>query len=131
MAPSRRTISTDAAPAAIGPYSQGVVAGGLLFCAGQIPLDPAGGALVGEGDAAAQARRCLANLEAVCEAAGGALRDAARVTLYLTDLAGDWETVNKAYAGFFTGGDPPARVAVEVAGLPRGALVEIDAIVAL
>ena len=122
-------MQTDDAPAAIGPYSQGVVAGGLLFCAGQIPLDPASGEIVG-GGAAEQARRCLHNLEAVCAAAGGRLADAVRLTVYLTDL-GDWDEVNRVYAEVFAGADPPARAAVEVAALPRGARVEVDAVVAL
>jgi len=127
----RRTVQTDSAPAAIGPYSQGVIAAGLLFCAGQIPLDPVSGELV-EGGAGEQARRCLENLAAVCAAGGAALRDdAVRLTVYLTDLTGDWEAANDAYAEFFAGADPPARAAVEVRVLPKGARVEIDAVVAL
>jgi 2-iminobutanoate/2-iminopropanoate deaminase len=129
----QEVIATPAAPAAIGPYSQAVAldlgaARRLLFCSGQIPLDPATGELVGES-AAEQARRCLENLEAVCAVAGGALGDALRVTIYMTDLA-DFGGVNEVYGSFFAV-DPPARVTVQVAGLPRGALVEIDAIVAL
>ena len=116
------------APAAIGPYTHAVSAAGLLFCSGQIPLDPASGELVG-ADAAQQAERCLLNLQAVCAAAGTSLANAVRVTVYMTDLAcfGD---VNEVYASFFAT-DPPARVTVEVSGLPRNALIEIDAIVAL
>src|SRR4029077_20697527 len=109
-------------------YSHAVRAGDLLFCSGQIPLDPSSGELVGD-TSAAQARRCLLNLQAVCEAAGASLREAVRVTVYMTDLAAFAE-VNDAYAEFF-GSDPPARVAVGVAALPRGAYVEIDAVVAL
>ena len=116
------------APAAIGPYSHAVSAAGLLFCSGQIPLDPASGELVGAGPAQ-QAERCLLNLQAVCAAAGTSLANAVRVTVYMTDLACFGE-VNDVYAAFFAT-DPPARVTVEVSGLPRGALVEIDAVVAL
>lgn len=131
MTHHRRIVDSAAAPAAIGPYSQGVITGGLLFCSGQIALDPETGELVGDGDAGVQTRRCLANLEAVCDAARGSLRAAVKVTVYVTDLASDWDAVNEAYAEFFGDADPPARAAVEVAALPRGALVEIDAIVAL
>ena len=121
-------MQAPAAPPAIGPYSHAVRAGDLLFCSGQIPLDPQTGELVG-ASAAEQARRCLQNLQAVCDAAGTSLARALRTTVYMTDLAAFAE-VNEVYGSFFTA-DPPARVAVEVAGLPRGAQVEIDAIVAL
>jgi 2-iminobutanoate/2-iminopropanoate deaminase len=124
----RRSVTAPEAPAAIGPYSHAVRAGGLLFCSGQIPLDPATGELVG-ATAAEQARRCLLNLQAVCAAAGVSLASAVRVTVYMTDLA-RFAEVNEVYASFFAA-DPPARVTVEVSGLPRGALVEIDAVVAL
>ena len=128
MSSRRETISAPEAPAAIGPYSHAVRAGELLFCSGQIPLDPASGELVG-ATAAEQARRCLENLRAVCEAAGTSLQRAVRVTVYMTDLQAFAE-VNEVYAGFFSE-QPPARVAVGVAALPRGAYVEIDAVVAL
>jgi len=128
MTGSREIVQAPAAPAAIGPYSHAVRAGGLLFCSGQIPLDPATGELVG-ATPAEQARRCLENLGAVCEAAGATLRRAARVTIYMTDLAAFAE-VNEVYGSFFKE-EPPARVAVGVAQLPKGAQVEIDAIVAL
>jgi 2-iminobutanoate/2-iminopropanoate deaminase len=105
-----------------------VRAGELLFCSGQIPLDPRTGELVGDS-AAEQARRCLENLQAVCDAAGTTLARALRMTVYMTDL-GAFAEVNEVYGSFFAE-SPPARVAVEVAGLPRGAQVEIDAIVAL
>ena len=95
-----------------------------------MPLDPSSGELI-KGDAAEQVARCLQNLDAVCEAAGARLSDAVRVTLYLTDLAVDFPTVNEAYGAFFTDGDPPARVAVGVAALPKGASVEAEAVVAL
>ena len=127
--PERRSVSTDSAPAAIGPYSQAMRAGDLLFCSGQIPLEPSTGELVKE-DIEGQARRCLENLAAVAEAAGASLADAVRCTVYLTDI-GDFARVNEVYAQFFGGDDPPARVAVGVAALPKGADVEIDAIVAL
>ncbi len=122
----RSTVNAGGAPPAIGPYSHAVRASGLLFCSGQIALDVSGGELVGER-AGEQARRCLENLEAVCAAAGTSLARAARLTIYMTDLAAFAE-VNEAYAAFF-GSDPPARVTVGVSELPRQALVEIDAIV--
>jgi 2-iminobutanoate/2-iminopropanoate deaminase len=125
----RMPVSTDNAPAAIGPYSQAIRTGSLLFCSGQVGLDPSTGELVKE-DVQGQARRCLENLSAVCQAAGASLSQAVRCTVYLADM-GDFERVNDAYAEFFGSDDPPARVAVAVAGLPRGADVEIDAIVAL
>ena len=128
MSEVRRTVGTDAAPEAIGPYSQAVRHGDVLYCSGQIPLDPESGELVGDTPAE-QARRCLQNLQAVCAAAGASLGDAVRCTVYMTDLAA-FADVNELYAEFFDA-DPPARVAIGVAALPRGAQVEIDAIVAL
>jgi reactive intermediate/imine deaminase len=124
----RQPISTDAAPAAIGPYSQAMRCGDLLFCSGQLPLDPSSGELV-KLDIAGQARRALDNLSALCEAAGGKLENAVRCTVWLTDMA-DFVAVNDVYAEYFTD-EPPARVAVAAAGLPKGADIEIDAIVAL
>lgn len=103
--------------------------GELLFCSGQIPLDPATGELAGT-TAPEQTRQCLANLQAVCQAAGTSLARALRLTVYVTDLK-DFVAFNEVYASFFADDDPPARVTVEVSGLPRGAQVEIDAIVAL
>lgn len=128
MTEDRRTIDAEGAPAAIGPYSHAVVAQGLLFCSGQIPLDPESGELVGES-AAEQATQCLRNLEAVCSAAGTGLDRAARVTIYTTELD-RFAEINEAYGEFFPA-DPPARAAVGVAALPKGATVEMDAIVAL
>jgi 2-iminobutanoate/2-iminopropanoate deaminase len=122
----RRIISTPSAPAAIGPYSQAVVAGGFVFCSGQIALDPATGELVGAGDVSAQARRVMENLKAVLEAAGSGLGQVVRTTIFLQDL-GDFATVNAIYGGYFAAA-PPARATVQVAGLPKGALVEIDAV---
>jgi 2-iminobutanoate/2-iminopropanoate deaminase len=127
--PDRQSVSTDSAPAAIGAYSQAIKVGNLLFCSGQVPLDPSTGELVKQ-DVEGQARRCLDNLAAVAEAGGGSLADAVRCTVYLTDM-GDFARVNEVYAEYFGGDTPPARVAVAVAALPRGAEVEIDAIVAL
>src|SRR3954451_21452170 len=124
----RHPVTAQGAPEAIGPYSHAVQAGGLLFCSGQIPLDPDSGELVG-GTPAQPARRWLENLDAVCSAAGAALVDAVRVTVYMTDLSAFTE-VNEVYGAFFPG-EPPARVALGVAALPRGAQVEIDAVVAL
>jgi 2-iminobutanoate/2-iminopropanoate deaminase len=125
----RTPVSTENAPAAIGPYSQAIRTGSLLFCSGQIPLDPPTGELVKE-DVEGQARRCLENLAAVCEAAGASLSQAVRCTVYLADM-GDFARVNEVYGEFFGEDDPPARVAIAAAGLPKGADVEIDAIVAL
>ena len=128
MTDSREILQAPGAPAPVGPYSHAVLAGGLLFCSGQIPLDPITGELVGETPAE-QARRCLENLSAVCDAAGVTLERAVRMTVYMTDLAAFAE-VNEVYASFFDD-EPPARVAVGVGQLPKGAQVEIDAIVAL
>jgi 2-iminobutanoate/2-iminopropanoate deaminase len=125
----RQAVTAPEAPAAIGPYSHAVRAGSLLYCSGQLPLDPASGEMVGE-TAVEQGRQCLENLTAVCEAAGASLADAVRLTVYMTDLSAFAE-VNEMYGSFFEQSDPPARVALGVAALPRGAQVEIDAIVAL
>jgi 2-iminobutanoate/2-iminopropanoate deaminase len=124
----RRAIETGDAPEPIGPYSQALVAQGVLYCSGQVPLDPETGELI-EGGIAEQARRCLQNLAAVCQAAGARLEDAARMTIYLTEME-DFPTVNEVYAEFFS--EPfPVRSTVGVAALPKGALVEIDATVPL
>ena len=123
----RIPVSTDQAPAAIGPYSQAVRHGGFVFLSGQIPLDPAAGALV-EGDIATQARRVFDNLRAVCAAAGGSFDDVVRVGIYLTDL-GDFAAVNAVMAENFAA-PFPARSTIEVSALPRGARVEVDAILA-
>jgi 2-iminobutanoate/2-iminopropanoate deaminase len=124
----RQPVTADDAPAAVGPYVHAVKAGGLLFCSGQIPLDPATGELVG-ATPAEQARQCLTNLQAVCAAAATSLSEAVKLTVYLVDMAAFAE-VNEVYASFFPG-DPPARVAIAVAALPKNAEVEIDAVVAL
>lgn len=128
MPATREPVTASDAPAAIGPYVHAIRTGGLLFCSGQIPLDPRTGDLVGT-TAADQAGRCLENLAAVCQAAGATLGDAVRVTVYLTDMSA-FSSVNEVYASFFES-SPPARVAIGVAALPRGAQVEIDAVVAL
>jgi len=128
MSSERSTVDAPGAPEAIGPYSHAVAAGGLLFCSGQVPLDPGSGELAGETPAE-QAKRCLLNLQAVCEAAGTSLERSLRLTIYTTQL-GEFPAINDAYAEFFPT-DPPARAAVGVRALPKGASVEIDAIVAL
>lgn len=128
MSQHREPVTAIGAPAAIGPYSHAVRAGGLLFCSGQIPLDADSGELVGDTPAE-QAGQCLRNLQAVCAAAGATLADAVRMTVYLTDM-GAFGAVNEVYGTFFES-DPPARVAIGVAALPKGAQVEIDAVVAL
>jgi len=121
-------IATSDAPQAIGPYSQAVRAGNLLFASGQIPLDPATGAIV-EGDFAAHARRVFDNLKAVLAAAGATFANVTRSTVYLTDL-GNFATLNAIYADYF-GDHKPARSTVGVASLPKGATVEVDVIAVL
>ena len=125
---SRQPISTDRAPAAIGPYSQAVRAGGTVYLSGQIPLDPATGQLV-QADIATETRRVFDNLRAVCEAAGGSLEHVARVGIYVMDLA-DFAQVNAVMAEYFQA-PYPARSTIQVAGLPRGARVEVDAVMHL
>ena len=128
MPPDRHIVVTEDAPEAIGPYSQAVRHGTLLFCSGQVPLDPASGEIVSES-LAEQTTQCLRNLAAVCHAGGTTLDRALRLTVFTTQLEGFAE-INEAYAAFFPE-DPPARAAVGVAALPKGARVEIDAIVAV
>jgi reactive intermediate/imine deaminase len=125
---SRSIISTDKAPAAIGPYSQAVRAGNTVYFSGQIPLDPATGNLI-EGDIAAQTRRVFDNLTAVAEAAGGSLAKIVRVGIYVTDLA-NFATVNQVMAEYFQA-PFPARSTIEVSGLPKAAQVEVDAVMVL
>jgi 2-iminobutanoate/2-iminopropanoate deaminase len=140
-----KAVHTAAAPAPVGPYNQAVAAGGLLFCSGQIALDPASGALVGDGDVEAETRQVLANLQAVLAAAGCGPAQVVRTTVYLVNLA-DFAAVNALYAEVFSGDDAggddaggekagdavaPARACVQVAALPKGARVEIDAIAVL
>lgn len=123
-----RAIHTDKAPAAIGPYSQGIVANGFLFTAGQIPIDPATGQVI-QGDVAAQTKRVLANLEAILADVGATWKNVVKTTVYLHDM-NDFPVVNEAYAKAL-GDARPARSTVQVSALPRAVLVEIDAIVAL
>lgn len=125
---SKQIIHTEQAPAAIGPYSQAVRAGNTVYFSGQIPLDPATGNLV-EGDIEAQARRAFDNLKAVAEAAGGSLGDIVRLGLYLTDL-GEFAKVNAVMQDYFQA-PFPARSTIEVAGLPKGAAFEVDAVMVL
>jgi 2-iminobutanoate/2-iminopropanoate deaminase len=126
---TRTAIRTTEAPAAIGPYSQAIVSGNLIFCSGQIPLDPKTGQIV-EGDIEVQTRRVLDNLAAVLAAAGAGWSNVVKTTIFLADLA-DFATVNGVYAERFGGGAPPARSTVQAAALPRGARVEIEAIAVL
>ena len=128
MSAQREPVTAPDAPAAVGPYVHAMRAGGLLFCSGQVGLDPRSGELAG-ATAAEQAGRCLENLAAVCNAAGASLGDAVRMTVYLTDIS-SFGSVNEVYGSFFES-SPPARVAIGVAALPLGAKVEIDAVVAL
>ena len=123
---TRRIVSTKGAPAAIGPYSQAVVGGGLVHCSGQIPIDPATGQLI-DGNVAAQAERVLANLKAVLEAAGSGFDRVLKCQVFLKDLR-DFDAVNAVYARAFEGLEPPARACVEVARLPKDVLVEIDCV---
>ncbi len=123
---SRTAIQTDTAPAAIGTYSQAIQTGELIFISGQIPLDPATGELVGSDNVERQIRQVFENLKAVATASGSSLADAVKITVYLTDLA-HFSSVNEIMAEYFT--QPyPARAALGVASLPRGASVEADAI---
>jgi reactive intermediate/imine deaminase len=129
-APQPVAIRTDDAPEPVGPYNQAVVAGGLLWCSGQIALDPSTGALVGEGDVEAETRQVLTNLRAVLAAAGVGPAQVVRTTVFLADLA-DFARVNSLYAEMFGAGTSPARACVQVAALPKGARVEIDAVAVL
>jgi 2-iminobutanoate/2-iminopropanoate deaminase len=128
---ARQIISTAGAPKAIGPYSQAVVApaGRLLFCSGQIPLDPKTGEMVGAGDVRAQTQRVMENLGAVLVAAGVSFDAIVKTTIFLADLQ-DFAAVNEIYGVYFPN-NPPARATVQAAGLPKGALIEIEAIAAL
>ena len=121
-------VTTDAAPKAIGPYSQAVIvpAGRLIFCSGQIALDPQTGELVGAGDIRLETQRVMKNLEALLQAAGATFADMVKSTIYLVDLK-NFSAVNDVYGSYFSA-PPPARATIQVAALPRGAQVEIDAI---
>jgi 2-iminobutanoate/2-iminopropanoate deaminase len=121
----KKIISTNEAPAAVGPYSQAVRAGSMVFCAGQIPLDPKSGQIVSQ-DMAEQTRRVLDNLTAVLKSERLTLSDVVKTTVFVTDLA-DFQTINETYAKYFST-QPPARSTVQVAALPKAARVEIEAI---
>lgn len=124
---TRKVISTDQAPSAIGPYSQAISANNLLFISGQLPIDPTSGKLL-EGDIGDKTRQILKNASAIAEKAGANLGKVVKTTIFLTDLA-DFQTVNAAYAEYFTE-DPPARSTVQVAALPLGSNIEIEFILA-
>jgi 2-iminobutanoate/2-iminopropanoate deaminase len=124
----RQPVTAPDAPKPAGPYSHAVRSGGLLFCSGQVPIDPSTGSLV-EGSIGEQARQCLENLTTVCAAAGVRLSDAVRMSIYVTDIS-TFAQVNEAYGAYFDA-DPPARTTIGVAALPGGAQIEMDAIVAL
>ncbi len=122
---SKQAVVTQRAPGAIGPYSQGIATGQMIFTSGQLPIDMRTGALE-TADIAAAARYSLENVRAILEAAGATLEDVVKTTVFLTDLA-DFAAVNEVYASFFKG-EPPARSCVQVAALPKGAGVEIEAV---
>jgi 2-iminobutanoate/2-iminopropanoate deaminase len=124
----KKIVSTNEAPKAIGPYSQAVRSGSLLFCSGQIPLDPKSGEIV-PGDITAQTQRVLDNIAAVLRAEGATFEDVVKTTIFLTDL-NDFQTVNEIYGSYFKN-QPPARSTVQVAALPKGARVEIEVIAAI
>ena len=129
-APSLEAVVTAAAPAPVGPYNQAVKAAGLLFCSGQIALDPATGEMVGSGDVEAETRQVLTNLQAVLAAAGCSPQQVVRTTVFLADLA-DFAKVNALYAEVFGAGVSPARACVQVAALPKGGRVEIECMAVL
>lgn len=129
MASDVRKIESPAAPAPVGPYSQAIATGGLVFCAGQIPLDPATGKLV-DGGIEAQAERVLANVKAVLEAAGTSLARVVKATVFLVDLD-DFAGMNGVYARYFATDPKPARTTIQAARLPAGARVEIEVVAAL
>lgn len=122
---SRDVVSTERAPRAIGPYSQAIRSGGLLFLSGQIALDPASGQLVGGGDVGKETEQVMANAAAVLAAGGASFGDVLKATIFLVDMA-DFAVVNEVYGRAFEGVSPPARSTVAVAALPRGARVEIE-----
>lgn len=122
-----KAVITQEAPAPVGPYNQAVIAGGWLYCSGQIPLDPATGAMVGDGNMEAETGQVLSNLKAVLQEAGTDPSKVVRTTVFLVDL-GDFQAVNAIYAEVFGDGVSPARACVQVAALPKGSKVEIDCI---
>jgi len=128
MSHHRKTVTAEGAPHAVGPYTHAVVSNGLVFCSGQVPLDPNTGKLV-EGTIGEQTKQCMQNLSVVAAAAGAQLSDAVRMGIYVTDM-GTFKDVNEAYGSYFET-DPPARSTIAVSALPLGAQVEIDAVIAL
>ena len=128
MSHHRKTVTAEGAPHAVGPYTHAVVSNGLVFCSGQVPLDPNTGKLV-EGSIGEQTKQCLENLSVVAAAAGAQLSDAVRMGIYVTDMS-TFKDVNEAYGSYFES-DPPARSTVGVAALPLGADVEIDMVLAV
>ena len=122
---TREAVTTSAAPGAIGPYSQAISAGSLLFVSGQLPIDPQTGAII-DGDIAAKTRQIMTNIKTIVEAGGGSLDDLVKTTIFLTDLS-SFQDVNQAYGSFFSAA-PPARSTVQVAALPLGSPVEIEAV---
>jgi 2-iminobutanoate/2-iminopropanoate deaminase len=128
MSHHRKPITANGAPEAVGPYSHAVVSNGLVFCSGQVPIDPNSGQLV-EGTIGEQTKRCMENLAVVAAAAGAQLADAVRMGIYVTDMS-TFKDVNEAYGSYFES-DPPARSTIAVSALPLGAQVEIDAVIAL
>jgi len=128
MSHHRKTVTAEGAPEAVGPYSHAVVSNGLVFCSGQVPLDPNTGKLV-DGTIGEQTKQCMQNLSVVAAAAGAQLSDAVRMGIYVTDM-GTFKDVNEAYGSYFEA-EPPARSTIAVSALPLGAQVEIDAVIAL
>ena len=127
MTSSSTAISTQSAPAPVGPYNQAINAGGWLYCSGQIALDPKTSLMVGEGDIEAETKQVLSNLLAVLEAGGAKTSQVIKTTIYLANL-GDFQKVNSIYSQVFGEGVSPARACVEVAALPKGGLIEIDCV---
>ena len=127
---NRKVIRTDLAPAPVGPYNQAIAASGLVFVAGQIPLDPSSGEIVGGTDVAQQTQQVIANIKAVLEASGSRLQDVVKTTVFLVDL-NDFAAMNTVYARYFEEASAPARACVQVSRLPKDVLVEIDCIAAI
>lgn len=125
----KERVQTDNAPAAIGPYSQAIKAGGFVYTAGQVGIDPEAGKLI-EGGITEQTRRALDNLTAILEAAGTSIQNVVKTTVFIMDM-GHFAAMNEAYKEYFGGGEPPARSTVQVAGLPLGAIVEIECVALL
>lgn len=121
---TKKIVSTDKAPAAIGPYSQAVIVGDTIYCSGQIAIDPATNEFIG-GDIVAQTKQVFSNIKGLLEAAGSSLNKVVKVNVFLADI-NDFTTVNEIYATYFEEGSYPARSAMEVANLPKGALIEIE-----